>query len=120
MARWLNVLGINMAAYLDEHQMPGAVHRVGFDNWYPGFLDFTHIFRKQHFFFHRDGAPIDTRTPHFITVDEFSEGSPALNVRGFYSSPWKGGWWRAERRRALHAGRIDGGAGHGGKNIARH
>ena len=51
MARWLNVLGINMAAYLDEHQMPGAVHRVGFDNWYPGFLDFTHIFRNSISFF---------------------------------------------------------------------
>ena len=51
MARWLNVLGIDMAAYLDEHGMPGAVHRVGFDNWYPGFLDFTHIFRNSIAFF---------------------------------------------------------------------
>src|SRR5215467_12923663 len=39
MLRWLNLFGINMAAYLDERQMPGAVHRTGFDNWYPGFLD---------------------------------------------------------------------------------
>ena len=28
MARWLNVIGIDMAAYLDEHGMPGAMHRV--------------------------------------------------------------------------------------------
>ncbi|MGA2595183.1 MAG: M14 family metallopeptidase, partial [Bryobacteraceae bacterium] len=70
MARWLNVLGINMAAYLDEHQMPGAVHRVGFDNWYPGFLDFTHIFRNSISFF-TETALYRYATPHFYTVDEF-------------------------------------------------
>ena len=93
MLRWLNVLGINMAAYLDEHQMPGAVHRVGFDNWYPGFLDFTHIFRNSISFF-TETALYRYATPHFYTVDEFPKERQGLAAEMLYSSPWKGGWWR--------------------------
>ena len=93
MARWLNVLGMNIAAYLDEHNMPGAVHRVGFDNWYPGFLDFTHIFRNSISFF-TETALYRYATPHFFTVDEFPKERQDLRSEMFYSSPWKGGWWR--------------------------
>ncbi len=93
MGRWLNAYGINMAAYLDEHQMPGAVHRTGFDNWYPGFLDFTHIFRNSIAFF-TETALYRYATPHFYTVDEFPKDRQALRSEVFYSSPWKGGWWR--------------------------
>ena len=93
MARWLNVFGVNMAAYLDEHGMPGAIHRVGFDNWYPGFLDFTHIFRNSISFF-TETALYRYATPHFYTVDEFPKENQALRSEIFYSSPWKGGWWR--------------------------
>ncbi len=93
MARWLNVLGMNMAAYLDEHDMPGAIHRVGFDNWYPGFLDFTHIFRNSISFF-TETALYRYATPHFYTVDEFPKDRAGLRSEVFYSSPWKGGWWR--------------------------
>jgi len=93
MARWLNVFGISMAAYLDEHQMPGAIHRVGFDNWYPGFLDFTHIFRNSIAFF-TETALYRYATPHFYTVDEFPKDRQLLRSEVFYSSPWKGGWWR--------------------------
>src|SRR6266536_3011221 len=78
---------------LDEHQMPGAVHRVGFDNWYPGFLDFTHIFRNSIAFF-TETALYRYATPHFYTVDEFPKDRQALRSEVFYSSPWKGGWWR--------------------------
>ena len=93
MARWLNVLGIDMAAYLDEHGMPGAVHRVGFDNWYPGFLDFTHIFRNSISFF-TETALYSYATPHFYTVNDFPKDRQGLRSEVFYSSPWKGGWWR--------------------------
>jgi hypothetical protein len=93
MLRWLNVFGINMAAYLDEHQMPGAIHRVGFDNWYPGFLDFTHIFRNSISFF-TETALYRYATPRFYTVEEFPADRQALRSEIFYSSPWKGGWWR--------------------------
>jgi hypothetical protein len=93
MARWLNVYGINMAAYLDERQMPGAVHRTGFDNWYPGFVDFTHIFRNSISFF-TETALYRYATPRFYTVDEFPKERQALRAEVFYSSPWEGGWWR--------------------------
>jgi hypothetical protein len=93
MARWLNVYGVSMAAYLDEHGMPGAIHRVGFDNWYPGFLDFTHIFRNSIAFF-TETALYRYATPHFYTVDEFPKDNQSLRSEIFYSSPWKGGWWR--------------------------
>ena len=93
MARWLNVLGIDMAAWLDEHGMPGAVHRVGFDNWYPGFLDFTHIFRNSISFF-TETALYSYATPHFYTVNDFPKDRQGLRSEIFYSSPWKGGWWR--------------------------
>src|SRR5215469_16851693 len=93
MARWLNVLGIDMAAYLDEHGMPGAVHRVGFDNWYPGFLDFTHIFRNSISFF-TETALYSYATPHFYSVSDFPRDRQQLRSEIFYSSPWKGGWWR--------------------------
>jgi hypothetical protein len=93
MARWLNLFGINMAAYLDEHGMPGAVHRTGFENWYPGFLDFTHIFRNSISFF-TETALYRYATPHFYTTEEFPRNSQGLRSEIFYSSPWKGGWWR--------------------------
>ena len=93
MARWLNVLGVDIAAYLDEHNLPGAVHRVGFDNWYPGFLDFTHIFRNSISFF-TETALFRYATPRFYSVDEFPKDQRGLRSEVFYSSPWKGGWWR--------------------------
>ena len=93
MARWLNALGIDMAAYLDGHGMPGAVHRVGFDNWYPGFLDFTHIFRNSISFF-TETALYSYATPHYYSVNDFPKDRQGLRSEIFYSSPWKGGWWR--------------------------
>ena len=93
MMRWLNVLGINMGAYLDEHQMPGAVHRVGFDNWYPGFMDFAGIFRNSISFF-TETALYRYATPHFYTIEDFPQDRQLLRSEVFYNSPWKGGWWR--------------------------
>lgn len=93
MMRWLNELGVNMAAYLDEHNLPGAISRVGFDNWYPGFQDFTGIFRNSIAFF-TETALYGYATPHFYTVRDFPQNYRSLTAGIFYSSPWKGGWWR--------------------------
>jgi len=93
MGRWLNLVGTGIAAYLDAHEMPGAIHRVGFDNWYPGFLDYTHIFRNSISFF-TETALYRYATPRFYTVDEFPPDQRDLAAGVFYSSPWKGGWWR--------------------------
>ncbi|MGB7226140.1 MAG: M14 metallopeptidase family protein [Candidatus Acidiferrales bacterium] len=91
--RWLNAFGIDMAAYLDEHDMPGAINRVGFDNWYPGFQDFTGIFRNSISFF-TETALYEYATPHFYTVRDFPQDFRSLDSQVFYSSPWTGGWWR--------------------------
>jgi hypothetical protein len=93
MGRWLGLVGTGIAAYLDAHGMPGAVNRVGFDNWYPGFLDYTHIFRNSIAFF-TETALYRYATPRFYTVDEFPKDQRELRSGVFYSSPWKGGWWR--------------------------
>jgi hypothetical protein len=66
---------------------------VGFDNWYPGFLDYTHIFRNSIAFF-TETALYRYGTPRFYTVDEFPADQRGLRAGMFYSSPWKGGWWR--------------------------
>lgn len=91
--RWLNAFGINIGAYLDEHGMPGAVHRVGFDNWYPGYQDFTGIFRNSIAFF-TETALYGYATPHFYTVRDFPPAYRNLASQVFYNSPWLGGWWR--------------------------
>ena len=93
MARWLNALGTDISVYLDEHGMPGAANRIGFDNWYPGFLDFTHIFRNSVAFF-TETALFRYATPRFYPVDEFPKERRQLTSEVFYSSPWRGGWWR--------------------------
>ncbi|MGH9393177.1 MAG: M14 family zinc carboxypeptidase, partial [Terriglobales bacterium] len=93
MMRWLNALGVDMAAYLDEHNLPGAISRVGFDNWYPGFQDFTGIFRNSIAFF-TETALYGYATPHFYTVRDFPPNYRSLTSGVFYSSPWDGGWWR--------------------------
>ncbi len=91
--RWLNQIGIAMGAYLDEHGMPGAIHRVGFDNWYPGYQDFTGIFRNSIAFF-TETALFGYATPHFYTMRDFPANYRNLKPQIFYNSPWQGGWWR--------------------------
>ncbi|MGH9484149.1 MAG: M14 family zinc carboxypeptidase, partial [Terriglobales bacterium] len=91
--RWLNQIGIAMGAYLDEHGMPGAIHRVGFENWYAGYQDFTGIFRNEISFF-TETALFGYATPHFYTVRDFPPAYRNLQPQIFYNSPWRGGWWR--------------------------
>jgi len=92
--RWVNVFGTRMAAYLDERNMPGAIHRgQGFDDWYPGFIDHVNSFRNTISFL-TETALYRYATPHFYTVDDFPRDRQDLRSEVFYSSPWKGGWWR--------------------------
>ena len=93
MYRWVNVFGTAMAAYLDEHGMPGAMHRGRFDDWYPGFVDHVNNFRNTVSFL-TETALYRYATPHFYTVDEFPRDKQDLRTEVFYSSPWRGGWWR--------------------------
>ncbi|HTX37519.1 MAG TPA: M14 metallopeptidase family protein [Bryobacteraceae bacterium] len=93
MYRWVNVFGTAMAAYLDEHGMPGAMHRGRFDDWYPGFVDHVNNFRNTVSFL-TETALYRYATPHFYTVEDFPRDKQDLHAEVFYSSPWRGGWWR--------------------------
>jgi hypothetical protein len=90
---WLNVIGTNMAAYLDQHNMPGAIHEARFDNWYAGFTDWAGVFRNEISFF-TETALYRYATPRFYTVDEFPKEYQDLRPLTMYTTPWEGGWWR--------------------------
>ena len=90
---WLNVVGTNMAAYLNAHNMPGSISESRFDNWYAGFTDWAHVFRNEISFF-TETALYGYATPHFYTVDEFPKNYQDLRALTMYTTPWEGGWWR--------------------------
>ncbi len=90
---WLNLIGANMTAYLDAHDMPGAISEQRFDNWYAGFTDWAHVFRNEISFF-TETALYDYATPHFYTVRDFPKNFQDLRALSMYSTPWEGGWWR--------------------------
>ncbi|MGB7353666.1 MAG: M14 metallopeptidase family protein, partial [Acidobacteriaceae bacterium] len=90
---WFNVIGTDMTAWLDAHQMPGAISESRFDNWYPGFVDYAGSFRNEISFF-TETALYRYATPRFYTVDEFPKDMQDLRALTMYTTPWQGGWWR--------------------------
>ncbi|MBV8674879.1 MAG: hypothetical protein JOZ33_15735, partial [Acidobacteriaceae bacterium] len=92
MRSWLNVVGTHMSAALQEQHLPGAISQDEFDNWYPGFLDFTHVFRNEISFF-TETALYRYATPRFYTVNDFPRPSQDLKALTMYTDPWQGGWW---------------------------
>jgi len=93
MLRWLSLIGMTIAQYLDDHGLPGSMHQETFDVWYPGYIDNVGNFRHTISFF-TETALYRYATPHFYTVDEFPPARRGLETEMLYSSPWKGGWWR--------------------------
>jgi hypothetical protein len=89
---WLNVIGTNMSAYLDQHNMPGAISESRFDNWYAGFTDWAGVFRGEISFF-TETALYRYATPRLYTVDEFPSEYSDLRALTMYTTPWEGGWW---------------------------
>ena len=91
--RWKNLIGSAMGKAFDEAHQPGAISRVRYDTWYPGYatqvvdghntvsiLTETQLYRYA--------------TPQFFTVNDFPKEHQDLTVGVFYPSPWQGGWWR--------------------------
>jgi hypothetical protein len=93
MLRWLSLIGMSIAQYLDDHNLPGSMHQETFDVWYPGYIDNVGNFRHTISFF-TETALYRYATPHFYTVDDFPSARQGLGTEMLYSSPWKGGWWR--------------------------
>ena len=91
--------------------MPGAINRVGFDNWYPGFQDFTGIFRNSISFF-TETALYNYATPHFYTVRRISQRIFRPSIRRFFTAVHGRRMVALGRRGALHGRRFDVGAGY--------
>lgn len=90
---WTNVIGINMMAAFEAEQKPGVVSHVRWDNWYPGYLDYTHVFRHTISYF-TETALHEYATPQYYRLEDFPEADRALQVGVLHPSPWAGGWWR--------------------------
>lgn len=91
--RWENLIGAAMGMAFDVEGKPGAVSRVSFDAWYPGFM--TQVVT------HHNIPSILTETAlyYLATPREYSlEDIPApwrdFQKSAFYTTPWEGGWWR--------------------------
>jgi hypothetical protein len=91
--RWRNLIGSAMGKDFDERDMPGAISRIRYDAWYPGYA--TQVVEG------RNVVPILTETqlyryatPQHFTVNDFPEAHRDLTMGAFYPNPWRGGWWR--------------------------
>ncbi|MEM9963759.1 MAG: M14 metallopeptidase family protein [Asticcacaulis sp.] len=89
---WTNALGTNMMARFEHENKPGAIAQARFDNWYAGFLDYTHVFRNTISFFTEIAH--DSATPKFYDPKDFPENRKDFAPQIMYPNPWKGGWWR--------------------------
>ena len=91
--RWKNLFGTAMGKAFEESDQPGAISRIRYDTWYPGYatqvvdghnvvsiLTETQLYRYA--------------TPQHFTVNDFPEAHRDLSKGVFYPNPWPGGWWR--------------------------
>jgi hypothetical protein len=91
--RWQNLIGSAMGAAFDEQGKEGAISRIVFDTWYPGYV--TQVVDSHNIIsILTETALYRYATPHFYTVRDFPEEYQDLTMSAFYPSPWKGGWWR--------------------------
>lgn len=88
---WTTTIGVNMMNEFDARQMPGAIAQANFDNWYPGFLDYTHVFRNTIAYFTESAHA--SATPRNYDPKNFPRDMRDLKALVMYPSPWKGGMW---------------------------
>ena len=91
--RWKNLIGAAMGKAFEEANQPGAISRINFDSWYPGyvtqFVDGHNIPSIL-----TETANYRYATPYYYTLNDFPEGYRDLTKGVFYPNPWEGGWWR--------------------------
>ena len=91
--RWQNLIGSAMGAAFDEGGKEGAISRIVFDTWYPGYA--TQVVDSHNIIsILTETALYRYATPHFYTINEFPKEYQDLTMSAFYPNPWKGGWWR--------------------------
>ncbi len=91
--RWENLIGAAMGMAFEAEGKPGAVSRVSFDAWYPGFM--TQVVT------HHNIPSILTETalhylatPREYSAEDIPEAWRDFQKSAFYTTPWEGGWWR--------------------------
>ncbi len=92
--RTKNLVGSAMGKGLEENDQPGAISRIAFDIWYPGYIDGPAIEGHNIPSILTETALYRYATPKTYTVDDFPEEYKELRMGVFYPSPWKGGTWR--------------------------
>ncbi len=91
--RWQNLVGSAMGAAFDEEGKEGAISRLIFDTWYPGYV--TQVVDSHNIIsILTETALYRYATPYFYTIRDFPEQYRDLTMSAFYPNPWKGGWWR--------------------------
>ncbi|MGB9764584.1 MAG: M14 family metallopeptidase [Candidatus Saccharicenans sp.] len=91
--RWQNLIGAAMGAAFDAEGKEGAISRIVFDTWYPGYV--TQVVDSHNIIsILTETALYRYATPRFYTVQDFPPEYQDLTMAAFYPSPWKGGWWR--------------------------
>lgn len=89
---WTTAIGINMMTAFESRQMPGVIAGAQFDNWYPGFLDYTHAFRNTISYFTESAHA--SATPRTYDPRQFPRNMRDQKALVMYPMPWKGGEWR--------------------------
>ena len=91
--RWQNLIGSAMGAAFDAEGKEGAISRIVFDTWYPGYV--TQVVDSHNIIsILTETALYRYATPRFYTVQDFPPEYQDLTMAAFYPNPWKGGWWR--------------------------
>lgn len=91
--RWQNLIGSAMGARFDAEGKEGAISRILFDTWYPGYM--TQVQDSHNIIsILTETALYEYATPYFYTVQDFPQAYQDLTMSAFYPNPWKGGWWR--------------------------
>ncbi len=95
--RWENLIGAAMGKAFEENDQPGAISRISYDAWYPGFM--TQIVTTHNVpSVLTETALYYLATPHEYTREEIEQASRGafsdMTKSAFYPSPWGGGWWR--------------------------
>lgn len=91
--RWQNLVGSAMGAAFDKEGKEGAISRLIFDTWYPGYV--TQVVDSHNIIsILTETALYRYATPYFYTLRDFPTQYRDLTMSAFYPNPWKGGWWR--------------------------
>jgi len=91
--RWENLVGAAMGVAFEAEGKPGAVSRVSFDAWYPGFM--TQVVTHHNIpSILTETALYHLATPREYSVEDIPEPWRDFQKSAFYTTPWEGGWWR--------------------------